>query len=279
MTVAERMNAERMVLAGWSRAILLQLAHPLVAQGVADHSSFANADRGTQNATGKAERRAVGSLLVAAVRLHHTVQAMRRLTFGDASQSQAALDGIKAIHRRVNGTLPAAVGCYPAGAPYSAEDASLVLWVHATLLDSLPLVFSQVVTPLNDEERDAWCRESAPVARALGAGSDVPETWEALQSYLSSMLASGRIEVSGTARALAHDVLAPPLSWVISPLRAVNRTLTVGMLPPVIRTQYGFAWAAADEARLTRTLRGLRALRKAMPDAIAQWPDARRKRA
>ena len=40
MTIAERINAERVVLAGWSRAILLQLAHPLVAQGVADHSSF-----------------------------------------------------------------------------------------------------------------------------------------------------------------------------------------------------------------------------------------------
>ena len=40
LTIAERINAERVVLAGWSRAILLQLAHPLVAQGVADHSDY-----------------------------------------------------------------------------------------------------------------------------------------------------------------------------------------------------------------------------------------------
>jgi hypothetical protein len=40
MTIARRINAERMALAGWGRAILLQLAHPLVAAGVADHSSF-----------------------------------------------------------------------------------------------------------------------------------------------------------------------------------------------------------------------------------------------
>ena len=32
--VAHRINAERLVLLGWSRAILLQMAHPLVAAGV-----------------------------------------------------------------------------------------------------------------------------------------------------------------------------------------------------------------------------------------------------
>src|SRR6187397_2596831 len=101
-TIAERINAERVVLAGWSRAILLQLAHPLVAQGVADHSSFSrqqgrastNVERRTPNAEGEtspnAERAAVkitaagaGTLFSAAARLHHTVQAMRHLTFGD----------------------------------------------------------------------------------------------------------------------------------------------------------------------------------------------------
>src|SRR4051812_17166756 len=39
-TVSHRVNAERIVLLGWSRAILLQLAHPLVAAGVAEHSTF-----------------------------------------------------------------------------------------------------------------------------------------------------------------------------------------------------------------------------------------------
>ena len=38
--VAQRLNAERLVLLGWTRAILLQLAHPLIAAGVYDHSSF-----------------------------------------------------------------------------------------------------------------------------------------------------------------------------------------------------------------------------------------------
>jgi len=40
LTVSRRINAERLALLGWSRAILLQFAHPLVAAGVADHSTF-----------------------------------------------------------------------------------------------------------------------------------------------------------------------------------------------------------------------------------------------
>ena len=148
MTVAERINAERMVLAGWSRAILLQLAHPLVAQGVADHSTFR------------------AGLFTAAVRLHHTVAAMRRLTFGGTDEARRTIDGILAIHRRVNGTLRDAIGPYPAGARYSAEDPALVLWVHLTLMDSLPRVFHELVTPLAPADLDAWCEQSAPVALA-----------------------------------------------------------------------------------------------------------------
>src|SRR5882762_9606327 len=41
-----RLHREVVLLAGWGRAILLQLAHPLVAQGIADHSGFATDRRG-----------------------------------------------------------------------------------------------------------------------------------------------------------------------------------------------------------------------------------------
>src|SRR5687768_9666876 len=107
MVISRRVNAERLVLLGWSRAILLQLAHPLVAAGVAEHSSFR-----------------AGSV-AAAKRLHMTVRAMLALTFGTGRGRAAARDGILAIHRRVHGVLPAATGRFPAGTPYSAEDPDL----------------------------------------------------------------------------------------------------------------------------------------------------------
>ena len=39
--MAWRIHRERVLLAGWGRAILLQIAHPKVARGVAEHSAFA----------------------------------------------------------------------------------------------------------------------------------------------------------------------------------------------------------------------------------------------
>src|SRR5215510_11317001 len=40
--VSQRVNAERVMLLAWPRAILMQVAHPLVAAGVAEHSTFAD---------------------------------------------------------------------------------------------------------------------------------------------------------------------------------------------------------------------------------------------
>ena len=228
-SIAERINAERFALAGWSRAILLQFAHPLVAAAVSEHSSFR-----------------IG-VFGAAVRLNDTVAAMRRLTFGTPEQSQRTLESILAIHRRVNGRLRHGIGTWPAGAPYSAEDPELVLWVHATLMESLPLVYGPIVAPLSESERDEWCRQGAPLARALGAPDDVPETWAALQQYMAQMYASGRIIVGNTARSLARDVLAPRFSGLVAPARRMNRTITIGLLPARIRDQYGLAWQAADD--------------------------------
>jgi uncharacterized protein (DUF2236 family) len=245
--VSRRVNAERLMLLGWSRAILLQLAHPLVAAGVAEHSSFRDGG------------------LAAAKRLHLTVRAMLALTFGDAEQREAALQGIRAIHRRVHGRLQAAAGRFAAGTPYSAEDPDLVLWVHATLLDSIPLIYERAVRPLSNVDRDAYCEEAAIIAIDLGARADeIPRTSDALATYMAQMYGSGRIAVSAQARELASAVLAPPF----------NRVVTVGLLPSPVREGYGFRWTPADDRTLARVTAGIRAVRRLTPAAAALWPDA-----
>lgn len=248
MSVGARINAERLVLLGWSRAILLQLAHPLVAAGVYEHSSFR------------------ASPLTAVKRLHHTIQSMLALTFGDDARRGAAIDVIRAIHRRVNGHLAVAVGPFAAGTPYSAEDPELLLWVHATLLDSIPMIYMRVVAPLTAADLDAYCAESASVAIDLGArDAEVPRDWAALQRYLSTTYASGRIVVSAQARELADAVLT-----------AGQRQITIGLLPADIRSQYGYEWNARRQRRVDRMLRAARAVRAVLPGVIALWPDARR---
>ena len=257
--VSRRINAERIVLLGWGRAILLQLAHPLIAAGVHDHSGF----RATTWA--------------AVTRLYHTVHAMLALTFGTSEARERALGGIRQIHQRVHGQLRSQTGRFPAGTPYSAENPDLVLWVHATLLESVPLTYERLVGPLTQAERDAYCAESAPIAVALLARShDVPRTWAETRAYLDRMYASGDLVVSDEAHALARAVLSPAAAgWLAAPATWANRIVTLGLLPSSIRRQYGFDWSRRNQRTFNGLVRGLRATRRVTPDALALWPDSR----
>jgi uncharacterized protein (DUF2236 family) len=255
-SVAARVNAERVSLLAWSRAILMQLAHPLVAAGIDDHSTFR------------------GGRLAAVSRLHHTVRAMLSLTFGDDAARDATIATINGIHRRVNGVLREAAGPFAAGTRYSAEDPALLLWVHATLAESIPLVYDRIVRPLSTAERDEYCREGAWVAHALGAAEGVPLTWRELQDYVAGTHRSGVLVVSAQARELARAVMAPPLATLVWPAAYLNRLVTIGLLPPATRQQYGYEWSPALERRLERAFAMLRAARRVTPDRLALWPEA-----
>jgi uncharacterized protein (DUF2236 family) len=257
--VSRRINAERLLLVAWLRAMLLQFAHPLIAAGVAEHSTFR---RGTS---------------AAFARLHQTVQAMLALTYGSELERDTALDLIRGIHRRVNGTLQNGCGRYPAGTRYSAEDAALLTWVHATLTESMVLVYDQLVEPLTAIERDRYCDDAAEAAIALGASSDVvPRSWATVQAYLDSRYRSGEIIVGQQALALAAALVSPGggrLSrWLVAPSMSV---VAAGLLPPHVRMQYGFAWNRRRERRFMRTMAVLRLIRRALPVRLTQWQRAR----
>ena len=257
--IVERVNSERLVLLGWSRAILMQIAHPLVATGVLEHSAFR------------------GGMMQAAVRLHHTVSAMLSLVFGDQERRAAVIERIRAIHTRVHGTLTESVGPFPAGTRYSAEDPALLLWVHATLLDSTADIYTRLVAPLGRAELDTMCVESAPLVAELGGNADTtPLTWDALQRYLRSVEQSGVLVVSEDARILGNAVLAPRAAGVPLPLGRLHRLIAIGLLPPSVRDAYGFDWDARRDARFARAIRAVRAVRQVTPPPLAHWRVARR---
>ncbi len=259
VSITRAVHAERVVLLGWTRAILLQLAHPLIAAGIYDHSDF----RSRPSA-------AVG-------RLRGTVRAMLALTFGTPADRDRTLARILSIHRRINGCVPSAVGPFEAGTPYSAEDPALVLWVHATLIESVPMFYEMLVAPLSEAERDAYCSEASASAIALGASpEEVPLTGVALDAYLARMYSSGVIVVGDPAKALAEAVLSPPFGPLAALGTFVNRLLALGTLPEEIRAQYGFEWRERDQRRFDRIVPTLAALRRAMPEVAATWRASRR---
>jgi len=83
------------------------------------------------------------------------------------------------------------------------------------------------------------------------------------------------LAVTPSTRALADQVLSPHgAAWAV-PLGALNQVITIGLLPPWVRAVYGYAWDDARQARFTRAMNVIRAVRRAAPARMAQWRDAR----
>ena len=257
-TITWKVNREIIVVAGWGRAILLQLAHPLVAAGVADHSSFR------------------GSLITSFKRLGSTIGAMLSLTFGTDEEAISAAAAINGIHDRVSGRLGERAGGLAAGERYSAHDPELLRWVHATLLESIPLTYELLVGHLTGEERDRYCAEATIMEPLL----DIPERLlprdaAQLDAYVEEMLHSGRIAVSETSRVLARAILFPPGWWLMWPAFRALQLITIGLLPTAIREGYGFRWTARDARAFARWTAALRTLHHAAPSFVREWPASR----
>jgi uncharacterized protein (DUF2236 family) len=258
-SVTWRLHGERLSVLGWPRAVLLQIAHPGIAAGVAYHSSFR------------------GGMLTPYRRLVSTVCAMRTLTFGSDDAARGVAAHINAIHDRVRGSMaPTSDG--PAFT-YSARDPRLLAWVHLTLVDSTLRVYERLVEPLAAADRDGYCEEAAEVASWFGVPEPlVPRNHRALEAAMSHMLASGELRATGEARGLARDVLRPPLAWLGGPIGGFVRRLTIAELPPEIRTIYGLESTARDERALARDVRIVRACRSRAPRVLTQWSESRAER-
>jgi uncharacterized protein (DUF2236 family) len=249
------------LLLAWGPAILLQLAHPLVAQGIADHSTFRVERRGRTR------------------RLLHTVDAMLRLCFGTEQQAGAVLARINAIHDRVNGSLADASAVFPTGAPYSAHDPALLAWVHATLLDMNLRVYELYVGPLSRDEKDRYCEEASAIEVPLGIPvGRLPRSSGELGRYMDAMLAGGEIAVTDTARMLAQDVVYPPAPRLAAPALSLVRLPTIGLLPASVREGYRFTWSARHERRLRWSAALVRRVLRFTPSVLRDWPAARRAR-
>lgn len=256
-SVAAKVNCERVVLLGWGRAVLLQFAHPLVAAAVAEHSPF------QENAIGYVRR------------MRRTVGAMLSLTFADETQVRAVIDRINGIHTRIHGTLRESTTHFATGTPYSAQDPELLLWVHATLIESNLLAYERFVGPLSREEKDGYCAEATEIAVMLGvARSRVPASLAELDAYLTRVLAGGPIEVTPTARDLARALLSPPLGPAV-PLFRIMRLTSIAMLPVEIRLQYEFSWSERDARRFDRATAWIRRIHPVLPLPIRRWKQAR----
>ena len=225
---AQRIARELALLLGGGRALLLQVAHPLVAAGVAEHSDY------RENPW---------------KRLEGTMNAVWAIVFGTRAQADRAARRVRAMHTRVRGRTAERMGPFPAGTAYSALDPELLLWVHATLVDTALLVHDRWVRPLAEPERFAYYEEMKTAARLFGTPAEViPDTFPDFRDYMDAMLDGPEICVTDTARDIARTVMHPPLPLALRPAMEWSNLVTAGLMPQQLRQDYGLAWDPARAA-------------------------------
>jgi uncharacterized protein (DUF2236 family) len=246
-SVAWRVDREVIVLAGGSCALLMQAAHPVVAAGVVEHSTYATDPFG---------------------RLRRTLTSSFDVVFGTRSRADAAIHRVNAIHAAVRGHLAD-------GSRYTAGDPEALLWVHATLVDTALRIYARFVGPLDGDEERAYLREAAIVAERLGVlPTDLPTEVAELRGWMAEMLGSGRVRVTPAARRIARTVLypnrlVPRVAWDAAHL------ISLATLADPVRRQYGIGWSEGRERGVQRLAAVTRRTLPLVPAPLRFVPHAR----
>jgi uncharacterized protein (DUF2236 family) len=277
---AWRLNREAALLLGAGpRALLLQIAHPLVAEGVDQHSDF-RADPWS--------------------RLAGTLRSYLTIVYGTTAEARGEIRRLNGLHRSVAGPVRDPGAAASLGESYQARDPQLSLWVHATLVDSTLATVDAWLEPLSHERRARFYAETLRVGRLFGVSEAVlPPDIDAFDAYVATMLGPrGPVHPTAVAHELAEVILHPPLAPAVStggvgrrlgaaarpiaqaldllPAGAATWTLipSVGLLPPALRAEYGLRWGPAERAIDAWLVTAWRLGRPLFPTAMRWFPKA-----
>jgi len=231
----ERYASDGVLIAGGARAILLQVADPVVAAGVAKHSDFAHRP---------------------VERLRNTLTYAYAVVLGTPDDARRVSAHVGRAHRPVA----------------RATEAELQLWVAATLYDTASVVHDRVFGAAPNVLADEVYRAYAPLGTSLEMPAGL---WPADRRDFAGYFAerSSRLEVTADARRIAHDLFEPvsaPL-WLRAGL-PLARLLTLDLLGADLRAAYGFTWTPRDVARANRAWAGIRFAARLTPHRLRSIP-------
>src|SRR2546430_12640835 len=238
-SIARQINRESFLLLGGTAALLMQVAHPLVAAGVDQHSDF---------------RRSPVRRLV------RTVDTTLAIVFGERATAESALKRIGRSHAPVRGQAAD-------GRAYRARDPQLMLWVQATLVLTSVRWYEAVMGRLSESERDAYWAEGKFFAGELGVPQDLfPATYADLERYEETMLRTAVVP-DPTAKAVAHDVVRP-YRWVPEIVYWPTDALSAALLPVPLRNAFGFRFGMHKRIFYPAAIVAILQLRYLLPAAI-----------
>jgi uncharacterized protein (DUF2236 family) len=245
-SVTWRVNRESAVFLGAGRAALLQLAHPWVAAALAQHSTLLHD--------------AVG-------RFHSTFRVIYTMLFGTRAQAAEASRQLYQLHTGIRGELPHAVGRYPQGEHYEANEVAALRWVYATLVESAILAYEFVLPPLTSADRQQYYEESKRMAALFGIpAAALPVNWEAFTQYTAAMFRSPQLSVDAAARALGHSVLSGGGTWIRPPYW--YKALTAHWIPPRLLSEFELDFGPPEERAVERAARWLPRIYPSLPGLL-----------
>lgn len=238
-----RINREAVLLGAGPAALLLQVAHPLIAEGVAHHSSF-------ESDPWK--------------RLHGTIRTTMDMVFGDGRAAERAIKRLNSVHAGVRGP------------GYRAMDPHLLLWVQATLIVTSVAAYQSWVGPLSPDELERFWQEARAVGTRLGIPlAQSPASWPALEAYWQEMLADdGPIHATDTGKRMSRLIVRPPFPLVPGPLVDLVALPGMALLPPRLRAEFGIEWGPRKAALARALSSAVRAWTATVPRQLRSMPQA-----
>jgi len=256
-SITWRRTADARTLLAAGYALLLQVAHPTVAAGVAQHSAFRQDPWG---------------------RLLRTLDLTSALVYAEPEVAAQVAAGLRARHRQIRGVRAD-------GRRYSALDPDAYAWVWATLFSSIVAAHERFGQPLGRGERERFWEEWRRLGRVLGVRErDLPEAMGGYEDYFRATVAEVLED-----NASVHEVLAsiagpppPPLpgyarpAWLLVRLPSARalRLATVGLAPVALRERLGLSWGLDQELQLRALGTAFRAATPLMPRQLRAFGPA-----
>ena len=176
---------------GGVRALLVQAAHPEVAAGVSDHSSYRSDPLG---------------------RLSRTAAYVTATAYGSLPEVDDAVAIVRRLHGPVSGTSHR-------GLAYSAAEPEMAAWVHNALVDSFLVAHRTYGSaPMSDADADVYVAEQGRLGERMGA-HPLPDTSADLTRWLVDHPSLGPSPAGADA---VRFLAGPPLD---SPVRFAYRII------------------------------------------------------
>ncbi len=227
--ITTRIVGDARLMNGAGYALLLQVAHPVVSAGVAEHSNFQEDPYG---------------------RLVRTLDYVNVSVFGGDAAATEMGRRTRAMHKRIKGVMPD-------GTRYHSLEPEPFAWVHATLVHSILKCARRFGSEPTPYERDVLYQDWRAIGEHIGVRPrDLPETYPEFAEYVRWMERE-RLRPTESVRTVLRTMVAPKAppvgnigdgTWKVAswPASRALRLVTLGLLGSTVRARLELPWSQAD---------------------------------